>query len=273
MTFGAAWPPVHAARGGGGACAPAGLVSLKQVERQKAKPNTGAGLKGFEVLHLDPAESRLKRMRSSTLTAQRLLTEQAQHGGMRGRWAMLTLTYAEVGAWRPRHVADLLRHVRQWIHRRGHEARFVWVAEMQKRGAIHYHVLTWLPRGLTLPKPDKQGWWPHGSTRIEWARCAGGYLAKYASKGDSLPFPSGARIHGAGGLKGLFLDGWRWWKRPKYVRDRWPDASQALTRVRGGWLNLETGELLYSEWEYCGMAGGKVVLRRMLPKAYTAVAI
>ena len=80
---------------------------------------------------------------------------------------MLTLTYREVGAWHPRHISELLQRVRVWLRRRGERLRYVWVGELQQRGALHYHVLCWLPRGLTLPKPDKQGWWTHGSTRIE----------------------------------------------------------------------------------------------------------
>jgi hypothetical protein len=256
-----------------GARGSAGLVSFKQVTRQSGKPSTGAASQPVDRVEIDLTEARLKRMKYSTLTATRLLSEQAQDGGMRGRWAMLTMTYAELGKWQPRHVSDLLKHVRHWMQRRGHDVRFVWVAEMQKRGAVHYHVLVWLPRGLTLPKPDKQGWWPHGSTRIEWARCAGGYLAKYVSKGDTTPFPIGARIHGAGGLTGLHLAGWRWWKRPRYVRERIPDASTPVRRVRGGWVNLETGEFMESEWRYAGIVRGKVILVRKSAPTYIPAGI
>jgi Protein of unknown function (DUF3296). len=42
------------------------------------------------------------------------------------------------------------------MERRGHKLPYVWVAELQKRGALHYHVLLWLPRGLTLPNPTSK---------------------------------------------------------------------------------------------------------------------
>jgi hypothetical protein len=204
-------------------------------------------------------------MQRSVLTGQRLITETAQNGGFRFKWVMVTLTYRPEVEWSPKHVSSLLTHMREWCKRRNIPFRNVWVAEMQKqRGVIHYHILLMLPAAGScrkLPMPDKQGWWPHGSTRIETARCAGGYLAKYASKGDLTPFPKGARIHGCGGLTGGALSTWRWWKRPKYVRDAMPDASTPVRRLpRGGWMNIETGECIQSEWQYAGMRRGKIIL-------------
>jgi hypothetical protein len=79
--------------------------------------------------------------------------------------------------------------------------RYVWVAELQKRGALHYHVAIWLPKRVQLPKFDKQGWWPHGSTQRLIAKNAVGYLMKYLSKISPFhKFPKGVRIHGFGGL-------------------------------------------------------------------------
>jgi hypothetical protein len=40
----------------------------------------------------------------------------------------------------PRHVSELIKRTRQWLERRGHSLHCVWVAELQKRGALHYHV-------------------------------------------------------------------------------------------------------------------------------------
>ena len=60
---------------------------------------------------------------------------------------------------------------------------YVWVLELTKRGRPHYHVLFWLPRGISMPKADKQGWWRHGMTNTVPARSPVGYLCKYTSKG------------------------------------------------------------------------------------------
>jgi len=134
---------------------------------------------------------------------------------------------------------------------------YVWVAELQKRGAMHYHLLIWLPKGLSLPKPDKQGWWPHGMTKIEWARNAVGYMAKYASKGDSSnKFPRGARIHGCGGLTGVQLQEARYWKRPTWVREKTVIGDQVKRHHGGGWLDHDTGEILESPWEVFFRGGG-----------------
>lgn len=195
-------------------------------------------------LSVDPLRARLKRMKQGVLTASRLHTEQATKGGTRYLPVMLTLTYAHDGQWQQRHIADLMKHVRQWMGRRGALCRYAWVMELTKAGRPHYHVMFWLPKGLSLPKPDKRGWWSHGSTRVERARSAVGYMAKYCSKGDqSSSFPEGARIHGAGGLEPAARNERSWWLCPAWVRERWPDpAYRPRVCTGGGWHSLETGE-------------------------------
>ena len=61
----------------------------------------------------------------------------------------------------------------------------------------------WLPKGVSMPKADKQGWWKHGMTRSEWAHSPVGYLCKYTSKGIDFDswgkLPRGGRLFGHGG--------------------------------------------------------------------------
>jgi hypothetical protein len=270
-----------APRSGGGGSA-LGLVSLEQSKCQTSNSRQAQPFNDENQVEIDSHLNRLKRMKSSVLTAQRLHTEQSQAGGFRSKWAMVTLTYRPGVEWSPGHVRMLSTHMREWLKRRGVVFRFVWVAELQQRGAVHYHILVLLPKGLTMPKPDKQGWWPHGSTRIEWAKCAGGYLAKYASKGDDGFFPKGCRIHGSGGLEGDYLKLARWWKRPKYVREAFPSARDRVVRpcssvpwvdddtgqiYSSGWLNLDTGQHVESDWFFAGfIRQGVYVLRRKPPK-------
>jgi hypothetical protein len=201
--LGAAGAVATPARAGGAsaACAP-GLVSSQT-----------SGTPGGAI-RLDPVASRLQRMRRRVLTGARLHVAQVK----RWRAAMLTLTYRPDVAWEGRHVSECLRHIRQWLKRRGLACRFVWVLETTKVGKPHYHVVIWLPLGVKLPKLDLAGWWPHGMTRMEWARCAVGYVSKYVSKGqEGAKLPAGARMFGVGGLEGVALDEARWWalrKRP-----------------------------------------------------------
>lgn len=203
-------------------------------------------------------------MKRGTITAARLHQESVQQGGFRGRWAFLTLTYANADAWKPRDLPELLDHIRKWLARRGKAMSYVWVAEIQPGrlrrtgdAVIHYHAMLWLPRGLTLPKPDKKGWWRHGSTRIEWARNPVGYMAKYSSKADGpMKFPKGARIHGSGGLKGDKLAEARYWRRPAWLRESTEILQQVRPRKGGGWCDLETGEIFESPWIVFFEGGG-----------------
>lgn len=174
---------------------------------------------------------------------------------------MLTLTYRPDVDQEAGQIVGCLRAIREYLRRRSVELRYVWVQEFTRRGRPHYHVLLWLPLGVTLPKPDKRGWWPHGMTRIEWARNAVGYIAKYASKADALVRPQpGSRMHGSGGLVDDARLEQRWWKRPLWMRDQ-TNMRQVVRRCRGGFVLVDSGEFLRCPWEVV-FSGGDVWLRR-----------
>jgi hypothetical protein len=201
---------------------------------------------------VDREKTRLKRLHNSVLTAARL------HVQERPKWrvAMLTLTYRPDVSWSPGQVSGCMRGIRQWLKRRNVQVRHVWVQEFTKKGRPHYHILLWLPLGLTLPKPDKQGWWPYGMTKIEWAKNAVGYIAKYASKGDSLQLPAkGARMHGSGGLTGVALLEQRWWKLPTWLRSSVKASDGVRRRPGGGFLDPGSGEVFTSPWEVLFIRG------------------
>jgi len=59
---------------------------------------------------------------------------------------------------------------------------YTWVAELQKRGEVHYHVMLWVEHGYKIKKPDTRGGgWTHGMSRIERVRSPF-YIVKYAKK-------------------------------------------------------------------------------------------
>lgn len=213
------------------------------------------------VLEVDRFDSRAKRMRKSILTAARLHCEETAKPGFRpGRWAMVTLTYRNDDAWQAEHVTAVMNHVRNWLKRRAIEARFVWCMELTKRGRPHYHVLVRLPRGFTIPKPDKQGWWPWGMTRVEWARNAVGYVAKYASKATPeamVALPKGARTHGVGGLSKEGKRELRWWKAPQFARDAFGPVAD-IAKVLGGYVDRTAGLFLASPWHVYIDGAGRV---------------
>ena len=173
------------------------------------------------------------------------------------RPAMITLTYKEVWGWRANHIKDFLQRVRVYLRRRGYAFHYVWVAELQERGAIHYHILVWLPpigfkRWLRLPMPDVRGWWREGSSNIEWAKKKTGYLMKYASKGmNAIGFPKGARIYGYSRSFPSVVERVSYWRSPKWVRSNFPTFHGCyLVRKIGGWVNKNTGEFFETPCEY-----------------------
>jgi hypothetical protein len=256
-------------------------------EQAEPLPPQGAKRAQADALGLDPyktsdgfiaviaAEARLKRVRHAVMTSARLLEvdiAKLRTGGFRWKPVMVTLTYRPGAVWNPRDVSNCLRLVREYLQRREIPFVYCWVAEIQEHRAetrpgetaLHYHVLLWLPYGVTLPKPDKQGWWTHGSTNIEWARKPVGYMAKYASKGGCLDYvPSGARMNGFGGLSKPGRVERAWWMSPAWVRERWSREHRPCRAQGGGWMSRLTGELIASPWMYAGtrwVGGVQVVL-------------
>jgi len=183
-------------------------------------------------------------MRRAVLNAGDLLEQGYLEGGFRRKGVLITLTYRDREGWRNRHVSTCLQRMKEWAARKDVDLGYVWTAELQQRGAVHYHIVCWLPPGLMMPKPDKQGWWPHGMTRIERARRPVGYLVKYASKGDDVErFPRGLRLHGRGGLSVRQRRIVAWWLLPRYVRSVFNEVGAIVRRARGGgWLELSTGQ-------------------------------
>lgn len=202
-----------------------------------------------ERFQIIPAQARLKRLQCSVLTAARLHTQ------VKSKWrqVMVTTTYRLGQYWHPQDITGLVKRIRQWLSRKNIEMRYVWVMEYTKKGAPHYHMIVWLPLGVTLPHADRRGWWTKGCTNQKWARSAVGYLAKYVSKGsDLVQYVRGARHHGNGGMEGETLLEQRWWKLPGWLRGTVQPSDRvrrAETGTGGGYVNPDTGECFLSPYE------------------------
>lgn len=236
-----------------------------------AAPGAALGLVNTEqggqnlIISLHDATRRASRCRRATITRARLLDGQVQNGGFRGNWYLLTFTYRNGADWEPQDIKRWLQATRKQFQRKGAALHYVWVAELQKRGAIHYHAIVWVPRGHFIRKPDLCGLWPKGSTQIAKARNAVGYLAKYAGKGLAAPldpdgreirFPRGARIQGAGGLAQSGVIEARYWLAPRWAREAVGGQVTDIRRVPGGWLHVQTGEVHLSPWQFIGYTVG-----------------
>lgn len=214
----------------------------------------GQGLR-VDWMKIDRKAIRVRRLRRRVDHSARVLDFALQP--LRPRRLFVTLTYREVSDWSPLHVASFVKCVREWLRRQGESLSCVWVAELQKRGAMHYHLVLWLPRRLRMPSPDKRGWWPHGMSNVQTARSPIGYLLKYASKGSEGEFPRGARIHGACGVKGEAAREVRFCCAPCWVRDALSGAAD-IRKVVGGWADRLTGLFVASPWQIHAPGNGVV---------------
>jgi len=223
-------------------------------------PSNVIGKVGKEERHL----SRLKRMRRTVLNSARLLEQRIDSN--RYYWVMVTLTYAPEHKWMVQNVSGFIQGCRDYLKATYglQKLHYVWVMELQKRGAPHYHVLLRLPHGMRIPKPDKSGLWFLGHTEVARARHAVGYLAKYASKGDASTihrFPKGSRLHGASSLLNDEVAIRSWWNLPQWVRETVKDIT-FVTRIVGGVVVNRTGEFLPTPFDVINLGGSFLILRK-----------
>lgn len=137
--------------------------------------------------------ARLARMRHiiwlSVKTMQRCAIED------HARLIMYTLTYRGIKDWRPLHVSKFCK----WLRRHGGYL-YMWVGELQDRGAVHYHILALLPVGVKWVKPSAlHGGWVRGFTWVTDEIKRPLYIMKYLQKGyrnGTIPrFPKGFRLY------------------------------------------------------------------------------
>lgn len=120
-------------------------------------------------------------------------------------WALaLGLTYRTNNMWRPNHMKDFMRTVRDYL--KDDLLAYFWWAEMHPGGhGVHYHATLIFKKGAFFPHADESGFWPHGMTRTDLlANVSPTYMMKYAQKGVELDgdgnpkhsFPPGLRLFG-----------------------------------------------------------------------------
>lgn len=241
----------------------AGLVTVSTTHTPPGGPIPEPLLRLSEgQLALEKDRCRFARLRKNVGVAAKLHEAGCAcgpRGGRRVQKIMVTLTYGDAFGWRPEHIRAYLNTVRAWYSRRsgGGRLAYVWVAEMQAHRdtpTIHYHVIFWISARIRMPKADRLGWWPHGSTNTLVAKKPIGYLMKYASKFESKEgLPHGARIYGVGGLDAAGRGLRRWCNLPGFVQARASvaEASGWRRAVGGGWVDGTTGDWWPSEWGLC----------------------
>lgn len=236
-------------------------AALAAGARGAQRPRTGCDAAGLvpSKTTVDPlfvnfapsavAERRVKRLKRS-VWASGHLHGLADHGFRAPQPWFVTLTYRPGVDWKAEHVKDAINLYRAWCKVRGFAVRYTWVSELQGRGAVHYHLLVWLPQGVRMPHWDRLNsrrarrvWWPHGMTNTEKARAGVGYLMKYLSKlGELTRFPKGLRLYGIGGLTDQGKAVRSWLNLPQWVKNEYGVGD--VKRLPRGFVVLATGEML-----------------------------
>lgn len=256
----------------------AGLVSESTSGFALLRTLPGAIAWAEGVITIDRVQARVTRMRKSVGVASKCFINLGEKPPTNN--VMLTLTVGDGYVWKPRHVSDCIRSIRLWFNDRcpGQRLRYVWVAEIQDgkrredgigRGAIHYHIIFFLPDGLRLPHADRKGWWPHGMTNTKYSTSPIAYLVSYAKKIDSKNvggFPRGARISGFGGLDKTGRDIRRWVLWPAYLQGNAAAGEPWKPCPGGGYVNHDDGRILLSEFAPAGAGFSSFVRVRTNPR-------
>lgn len=234
-----------------------------------------------QLVNLAPsavAEKRVARLKRS-VWASGHLHPMAENGFRPSVPWFVTLTYRPDVTWDPEHMASAVKRFRNWCRSQRVDCRYTWVAELQQRGAVHYHLLAWLPPGRRMPHWDKPTlkrggmrapFWKHGMSNTELARSGVGYLMKYLSKlGELTRFPKGLRLYGIGGLStaGRLVRSW-------YNLPQWAKAAYGvgeLARKSVGLVLLATGEIMPAVWRVSRIPSGLLLtkLREVPPRFVT----
>ena len=107
----------------------------------------------------------------------------------------LGLTIEDENVWNPRMISEYLYALRKILGDR--LVAYAWCAELQERGAVHYHVILLLKRGTFVPFPDSSGMWVWGSSHITWDVHSPFYIISYLKKENYQKlgeFPKGLRM-------------------------------------------------------------------------------
>lgn len=208
------------------------------------------------------AEARVKRLKRS-VWASGHLHKLADKGHRPPVCWFVTLTYRGIEDWRADHMSAAVQRFRNWCASVGVPCRYTWVAELQGRGAVHYHLIAWLPVGYSMPKWDRPkgrraAFWPHGMTNTQRAVAGVGYLMKYLSKlGEFHRFPKGLRLYGIGGVGQAGRGVRSWLNLPEWAKAL--HGVGEVVRLAGRLVVQGTGEVLASPYRVSVVPGALVV--------------
>lgn len=209
-----------------------------------------------QIVQLDPVRARLSRMKRRVWSWSKAL--KALSGDY--RMVMVTLTYAPKYTWKAGHIRSYMLGVRKILGAR--LLGYAWVAELQKRGEVHYHVILVMRKNSWIPRSDTNSLWPWGMTKTETAKYPWyivSYVKKEYQKGldPELGFPKGLRMFSVFISKNL-LDRMTMYEHRLSTFPLWivdilrTDYNGLMVDVRrlgsGGFYI--SGQLVTTDWEF-----------------------
>jgi len=259
----------------------AGLViseTTPNEERGKHRPHRENDRLDLTFSDEETARKRVKRLKKGVWLAGRFHETMSKKPGHRPDIPyFVTLTYVGVNDWSPEHLTRATDAFRRHCERYGVPSRYIWVAELQKRGAVHYHLVAWLPRGVPMPKWDQShiapsgrtvsAFWNHGMTNTQKVKnSATGYLMKYLQKcHEFLRFPDGLRLFGVGGLDPQFRSVRAWSNLPQWAQCEYGVGE--LRRCGSHIVVAQSGEIVPPVWKSTPIPSGlRLTLLRDYPK-------
>lgn len=121
---------------------------------------------------------------------------------------------------------------------------YVWIAEIQKRGAVHYHVWELVRAGTRLPLPE--AWWPWGYTHVKTAKDLNYVFMDMYKATQKRGYPKDIRIYGMYIRKEYRVGAWKWRNYPGWVQTEGElkHNGEVPERVNGGFS--WGGDVVYS---------------------------
>lgn len=208
------------------------------------------------AFEMDASKFRVRKLQKRIHAWAEVIADYIKSGEY--RLVMITLTYAEKDAWRANHIKEFRMKLKKTAG--DGLIAYAWCAELQERGAVHYHFLALAKRGTSLPKPDKSGLWKYGMSKIETAKTPY-YICKYTGKEHQKrgPFPKGLRMFAVWVSKKIQIDAakqaaYKLSSLPKWLGERlkmYFDITDKLIHARriggGGWVD-DLGSVYWSPW-------------------------
>jgi len=148
-------------------------------------------VKTGEIFCTENDRMRLYRMRRRILSWSRIVGECEYYKECRK--VMFSLTYEPGKEWEKNDIRDFNLALRKYIPKEK-LLGYAWVAEMQERGAVHYHAYWLFYKDIYIPEPDKS-FWDKGSSKITTGNSPY-YLVTYVGKEEQKEgYPKGLRAY------------------------------------------------------------------------------